>query len=164
MELVKPDFGLFFWMTTSFILLLFLLRKFAWGPILKALNDREEGIQTALSKAESAREEVQQAANKATKLIDEAKIQKEKLIQIAKEDLAAYKKEQQNRINSQIEAQLKDVNEEILRQKRAALDEMKSSVAELSIKIAEKIIQKELEDKDQYNDLIKQNVENLELN
>ena len=101
---------------------------------------------------------------KATKLIDEAKIQKEKLIQIAKEDLAAYKKEQQNRINSQIEAQFKDVSEEILRQNRAALDEMKSSVAELSIKIAEKIIQKELEDKDQYNDLIKQNVENLELN
>ena len=163
MELVKPDIGLLFWMTTCFILLLFLLRKFAWGPILNALDERERGIKTALNQAEEARVEVEQATMKASKLLDEAKREKEHLLQLAKEELLEYKKEQQSKINAQITIQLNSVNEEILQQKRAALDDLKASVAELSIEIAEKIIKKELDSQDQYNALIKQSVEKLEL-
>ena len=58
MELVKPDIGLLFWMTTCFLILLVILRKFAWGPILNALNEREKGIQHALDEASRAREEI----------------------------------------------------------------------------------------------------------
>ena len=163
MELVTPDIGLLFWMTTCFILLLFLLRKFAWGPILNALDERERGIKTALNQAEEARVEVEQATMKAAKLLDEAKREKEHLLQLAKEELLEYKKEQQSKINAQITIQLNSVNEEILQQKRAALDDLKASVAELSIEIAEKIIKKELDSQDQYNALIKQSVEKLEL-
>ncbi|MDC0189267.1 F0F1 ATP synthase subunit B [Flavobacteriales bacterium] len=164
MELVTPDIGLLFWMTTCFILLLFLLRKFAWGPILHALNEREDGIQIALKQAKEARVEVEQATMRASKLLDEAKKEKEHFLQLAKEELLEYKKEQQSKINAQITAQLNNVNEEILQQKRAAVEDLKASVAELSIEIAEKIIKKELDGKDQYNALIKQSVENLELN
>ena len=164
MELVTPDIGLLFWMTTCFILLLVLMRKYAWGPILNALHQREEGIQVALQQAEEARHEVEQAATKASSLLEEAKLEKEKIIQLAKQELSEYKKEQQSKINSQISAQLDSVNEEILQQKRAAIEDLKAGVAELSIEIAEKIIKKELNSKDQYNDLIKQSVENLELN
>jgi len=86
------------------------------------------------------------------------------LLQLAKEELLEYKKEQQSKINAQITTQLNSVNEEILQQKRAALDDLKASVAGLSIEIAEKIIKKELDSQDQYNALIKQSVEKLELN
>ena len=100
MELVTPDIGLLFWMTTCFILLLFLLRKFAWGPILHALNEREDGIQIALKQAEEARVEVEQATMRASKLLNEAKKEKEHFLQLAKEELLEYKKEQQSKINT----------------------------------------------------------------
>ena len=78
--------------------------------------------------------------------------------------MSEYKKEQQNKINIQIETQLGVAKEEITQQKRAALEELKNKVAELSIEIAEKIIQKELENESQHNQLIKESVESLDIN
>ena len=164
MELVQPDIGLLFWMTTCFILLLLLMKKFAWGPILKALNEREQGIQAALDEAEDARREISEATSKVAQILEEGKAVKESLVKAAKEELSEYKREQKDKINTQIESQLESARQEIMQQKRAAVGELKNKVAELSITIAEKIIKKELENEQQHSQLIKDSVESLDLN
>ena len=80
MELVKPDIGLLFWMTICFFILLFMMRRFAWGPILTALNEREKGIQDALNSAEKAREEINSIKQNQDLLEKEARAQREALI------------------------------------------------------------------------------------
>ena len=164
MELVKPDIGLLFWMTTCFILLLFIMKKFAWGPILNALNEREAGIQKSLDEAEIAKKQVEDAVSKVEKILEEGRVEKENIIKIAQQELVDYKLEQQSKINAQISSQLVIAKEEIIQQKRAAVDQLKNKVAELSIEIAEKIIKKELENKEQHNQLIKESVETLDFN
>ena len=163
MELVKPDIGLLFWMTTCFILLLVLMKKFAWGPILKALNEREQSIQTALDQAEEAQKQISEATSKVAQILEQGKKEKEKLIKETQIELSEYKKEQQIKINTQMDAQLNSAKEEIAQQKRAAIGELKNTVAELSIDIAEKILKKELENPNQHNSLIMDSVEDLEI-
>jgi|TARA_B100000427_G_scaffold145775_1_gene121241 F-type H+-transporting ATPase subunit b len=163
MELVKPDIGLLFWMTTCFILLLVLMKKFAWGPILKALNEREQSIQTALDQAEEAQKQISEATSKVAQILEQGKKEKEKLIKETQIELSEYKKEQQSKINTQMDAQLNSAKEEIAQQKRAAIGELKNTVAELSIDIAEKILKKELENPNQHNSLIMDSVEDLEI-
>ena len=163
MELVKPDIGLLFWMTTCFILLLVLMKKFAWGPILKALNEREQSIQTALDQAEEAQKQISEATSRVAQILEEGKKEKEKLIKETQIELSEYKKEQQSKINIQMDAQLKSVKDEIAQQKRAAIGELKNTVAELSIDIAEKILKKELENPNQHNSLIMDSVEDLQI-
>ena len=80
MELVTPGIGLLFWMTVCFLLLLILMRKFAWSPILKALNEREEGIKEALNEAQKARDEITSLKENQDKIVKEAKEQREKMI------------------------------------------------------------------------------------
>ncbi len=164
MELVKPDIGLLFWMTTCFILLLILMRKYAWAPILKALNERERGIQEALDQANEAKQQVTEASSKVAQILEEGRREKEALIKATQNDLAVYKKEQQEKINTQIATQLNSVKEEIIQQKRAAVDELKVEVGKLSIEIAEKILKKELENSDQHNNLIQNSVKSLDIN
>ena len=164
MELVTPDIGLLFWMTTCFIILLILMKKFAWGPILQALNEREQGIQLALEQAEDAKKEVSEASFRVSKILEEGKKEKENLIKITQLELLEYKKNQEQKINAQIESQLDSAKQEIAQQKRAAIDELKLKVGELSLEIAEKIIKKELQNENQHNKLIQDSVESLNLN
>tara|TARA_Y100001968_G_C18977814_1_gene535320 strand:+ start:175 stop:597 length:423 start_codon:yes stop_codon:yes gene_type:complete len=140
------------------------MKKYAWGPILVALHERERGIQEALDGAEGAKKEIAEAASKVEQMLSEGKAEKEALMKLAKEELMEYKNGEQQKINTQIALQMQTVKEEIEQQKRAAVSELKNKVAELSIEIAEKIIKKELRDQSAHNELIKNNVEDLELN
>ena len=163
MELVKPDIGLLFWMTTCFILLLVIMKKFAWGPILKALKEREEGIQSALEEAEEAKKQISEATLKVEKILEEGKKEKEQLVKRTQLELSEYKQEQESKINIQIQGKLDSASEDINQQKRAAIEELRASVAELSIEIAKKILNKELENEAQHDALIKQSVNELEI-
>jgi F-type H+-transporting ATPase subunit b len=163
MDLVKPDIGLLFWMTTCFILLLVLMRKFAWGPILKALDEREQGIQLALDQAEAAKKQIAEATEKVTEILQKGRAEKEELIKATQADLAEYKQEQQTKINAQIESKLDAAKQEILQQKRAALGELTQKVGELSVEIAEKILEKELENHTQSNSIIENSLKGLEI-
>lgn len=163
MDLVKPDIGLLFWMTTCFILLLVLMRKFAWGPILKALDEREQGIQLALDQAEAAKKQIAEATEKVTEILQKGRAEKEELIKATQADLAEYKQEQQIKINAQIESKLDAAKQEILQQKRAALGELTQKVGELSVEIAEKILEKELENHTQSNSIIENSLKGLEI-
>tara|TARA_B100001250_G_scaffold205203_1_gene176160 strand:+ start:429 stop:923 length:495 start_codon:yes stop_codon:yes gene_type:complete len=163
MELVKPDIGLLFWMTTCFILLLVIMKRYAWGPILKALNEREQGIQTALEEAEEAKKHISEATSRVEEILAEGKRQKEDLIKATQLELSEYKKEQEDKISLQIQSKLEAAKEDITQQKRAAVEELKKAVGELSIDIATKILNKELENENQHDAMIKQSVNELEI-
>tara|TARA_B100001250_G_scaffold123740_1_gene105141 strand:+ start:1461 stop:1955 length:495 start_codon:yes stop_codon:yes gene_type:complete len=163
MELVKPDIGLLFWMTTCFILLLFIMKKYAWGPILKALNEREQVIQSALEDAEEAQKQISDATSKVEKILEQGKKEKDNMIKAAQLELSEYKKEQEKKIGTQIQSKLEAAKEDIGQQKRAALDELKLAAGTLSIEIAKKILQKELENESQHDTMIKQSINELEI-
>ena len=102
MELVTPGIGLLFWMLLSFSIVLVLLKKFAWKPILNTLEEREDSIQKALISAEQARSEVAELKSQKEQILNEAKLEREKIIRLAHEETSAYKQEQKIKIDEQV--------------------------------------------------------------
>lgn len=156
MEKLLNEFsiGLFFWQTLLFVLLLLLLRKYAWKPILNAVNDREEGIKNALAAAENAKKEMQNVTADSEKLLKEARAEREAMLKEAreiKEKLIADSKEQ-----AKIEGDkmIKQAQLAIEGEKKAAVAEIKSQVANLSLEIAEKVIREQLSNKDKQLKLV----------
>ena len=158
MEKLISEFsvGLFFWQTMIFVGLLFLLRKYAWGPILGAVNERETSIKDALASAEAARAEMETLQSDNQRIFKEARAEKEALLKEARNtraDLINTAKEE-----AQEEAQkiLAQAQEAIQNEKRAAISELKEQVGSIAMDIAEKVLQKELESKDKQVELIDQ--------
>jgi len=144
--LVKPEIGLVFWMTVSFLVVLFILRKFAWGPILKGLKDRETSIEDALNEAKKAREEIAAMNARNEDLMREAREEREVLLKEARDirdkEIATAKE----RAKAEAEALLARARTDIQNEKNAAITEMKNQVAELSIQVAERILREKLAD------------------
>ena len=161
MELVKPDIGLLFWMTICFLILLIMLRRFAWGPILKALSDRERGIQHALDEAQKARKEVNSLQDSQQEIINEAKQQRELIINEAKKFAEKYKSTQKEIVDKEMSKRLELVQDAIQKEKQAAMDSIKKSVATLSLEIAEKILERQLEKDGAQEELINNSLEKL---
>ena len=157
MEKLISEFslGLFFWQSAIFLGLLFLLRKFAWKPILNAVNEREASIKDALDSAEQARIEMENLQSENQRLLKEARKEKEFLIKEAlktkNQIIGEAKKEAQN----EAEKILSQAQESIKSEKKAALKELKNQVGSIAIDIAEKVINKELDSKDKQMNLIK---------
>jgi F-type H+-transporting ATPase subunit b len=138
--------GLFFWQLILFIGLVLLLKKFAWGPILKSVGEREEGIKSALDEAENARKEMQNLNADNARILKEARAERDVLLKEAREMkdtiIAEAKEEAQvqaNKVVAQAQATIQA-------EKQAAISEIKTQVAELSISIAEKVVRGELAD------------------
>ena len=148
MELITPDPGLFLWTVILFLALFFLLRRFAWKPILNALHEREESIASSLAEAENAKAEMAKLQSDNESLLREARAEREKIMQEAskardemikkaKDEAAAAGAKEREKARLQIESE-----------KNAALNEIKNTAATLAVEIAEKILRKEFEDKD----------------
>ncbi|OFX28130.1 MAG: ATP synthase F0 subunit B [Bacteroidetes bacterium GWA2_31_9] len=164
MELVQPGIGLVFWMLLSFTLLLIILRKFAWKPILKALKDRENSIENALQSAQKAKEQMEQLTSDNEKIINEAKKERDRLMREArevKEKIISDAKEQ-----ALIEAhKLTEASRQAIEnEKAAAMTEIKNLVATLSIEIAEKIMRQSLENNDKQKELIQSLLNDVKMN
>ena len=141
------SFGLFFWQILLFVLLLLLLKKYAWKPILEALNSREEGIQNALDEADKARQEMVDLKSSNEKILKEARAERDGLLKDArmiKEKMITEAKDEAKAQSNKIIQQAKQTIEN---EKLAAITELKNQVAELSIGIAEKIMKDELSNK-----------------
>jgi len=141
------SFGLFFWQIVLFVLLLLLLKKYAWGPILDALNSREEGIQNALDEADKARQEMVDLKSSNETILKEARAERDGLLKDArmiKEKMITEAKDEAKTQSNKIIEQAKQTIEN---EKLAAITELKNQVAELSIGIAEKIMKDELSNK-----------------
>ena len=148
MDLVTPDIGLIFWTTVSFAILYFILAKFAWKPILGAVNEREKLIKDALSAAEKAKEEMVNLKADNEKILNEAKLQRESLLKEAREIkskiIADAESEATEKANKLVEAAKTAIENE----KSAAMKELQNTVVDLSFNIAEKLLSKELDNKE----------------
>lgn len=145
MELLTPDVGLVFWTTIAFLLLVFLLKKFAWKPILQTLRIREESIDEALKAAENAREEMSELKADNEKLLVKAREERELLLKDASKAASMIKDAAKNDTEVITKRMMEDAKAGIEAEKQSALAEIRSQVANLSIEIAEKIIRKNLE-------------------
>ena len=150
MEQLIEEFSLwlFFWQILLFVALVFLLWRYAWKPILNAVNDREEGIKNALAAAEEAKKEMQNVTADSEKLLKEARAERETMLKEArdiKDKIVADAKEL-----AQVEGDklIKQAQATIESEKKAAVTDIKNQVAELSVEIAEKIIKDQLASKD----------------
>ncbi|WP_299548700.1 F0F1 ATP synthase subunit B [Seonamhaeicola sp.] len=139
--------GLFFWQAVLFLALVFLLRKFAWKPILDSVSSREEGIKDALEAAENAKKEMENLQADNEKLLKEARAEREAMLKEArdiKNKMIEDAKEEANEAAAKLMAQAQATIET---EKKAAISELKSQVANLSIEIAEKVVRDELSNK-----------------
>lgn len=156
MDKLITDFslGLFFWQTLLFIVLVFFLRKYAWKPILSAVEEREEGIKNALDSAEKARAEMENLNADNERILAEAKKERDRLLKEAREIKEQTILDAKNKAIIESEKIINSAKEEIDNQKMKALIELKNHVAGLSIDIAENILRSELSDKNKHRKTI----------
>jgi F-type H+-transporting ATPase subunit b len=164
MDLVTPGIGLIFWQVIAFLILLVVLKKYAWKPILNAIKSREERIKGALSSAEEAKEEMQKLKADNDAIIKEAKDERNKLLQEAREIKTQMIEDAKAQAGDEAKKIIESAKLKIESEKEAAISEIKKLVATLSIDIAEKILKKELDDKKEQQVLISSSLEDLKLN
>ncbi|MFL2597691.1 MAG: F0F1 ATP synthase subunit B [Flavobacteriaceae bacterium] len=156
MEKLISEFslGLFFWQTLIFVGLIFLLKKYAWKPILSAVNEREASIKDALEAAKEARSEMESLQSDNQRILKEARAQKEALLKEAR----SIRSEMINtaKVEAQSEANkiLSQAQEAIQNEKRTAVNELKDHVSSIALDIATKVLQNELESKDKQMQLV----------
>lgn len=164
MELVKPDFGLVFWMTISFLIVVFILRKFAWGPILTALKERETSIMDALNSAKKAKEEVANMKAENERILQEARNERDKMLKEARDTKDAIVNEARTKAQVEGDRIITIAREAIQNEKMAAITELKNQVATLSIEIAEKVIRQQLAGDDKQKALVNDLLKDVKLN
>ena len=154
MDLVTPDIGLIFWTTISFAILYFILSKFAWKPILGAVNEREKSIKDALSAAEKAKEEMVNLKADNEKILNEAKLQRESLLKEAREIKSKIIADAEIQATEKANKLIDAAKTAIENEKSAAMKELQNTVVDLSFNIAEKLLTKELDNKEKQLDNI----------
>lgn|SRR5690554_4977251 len=164
MELVTPDFGLALWTTLAFLILLGILRKFAWKPILNALDEREATITNALSSAELAREEMKKLQAQNEDLLREARIERDKILKEARDAKDSIISESKTKAQLEADKIMIAARENIQHEKMAAISDLKNQVAQLSIEIAEKILKDQLSNNEEQKKLVKSLMDNVNLN
>lgn len=156
--------GLFFWQTLLFLALLFVLRKFAWKPILNAVNEREQKIADSLEQAEKAQQEMAMLKAQNEDLLKEARAERDAMIKDAKETATRMVEEAKSAAKEEGAKQLVAAREAIASEKAAAIAELKTQVASFSIEIAEKLVRGELAAADKQKALADKLVEDINMN
>jgi F-type H+-transporting ATPase subunit b len=162
--LVLPDIGLVFWNTIAFLVLLIVLGKFAWKPMLKAINERESGISEALLKADKMKAEITAMQNENEVLLAKAREERAIIIKEAKEASEKMVNEAKEKAKSEYDRILADAQMAIHQQKNAAITDVKNQVGALVIDVAEKVLRKELSNKAEQEAYIKQLADGVKLN
>ena len=147
MSLINPGLGLIFWMTLALLIVLFVLKKFAWKPIMSALKDREQSIEESLQAAERARDEMKELKLDNEKLLREAKDERDAILREARAIKEKIIDEAKDRANAEAANVVESAKKRIENEKKAAVVEIKNLIASYSIAIAEKLLREELKDK-----------------
>ncbi len=158
------SFGLFFWQTIIFVGLILLLKKFAWKPILDAVNEREEGIKNALLSAENARKEMQNLQSDNQRILQEARMERDTMLKEAREMKEKMIADSKNEAQTQGLKMIEQAKVAIESEKNAAMAELKAQVSTLSIEIAEKLLKDELSNKDAQVKLVEKMLGDSKLN
>jgi F-type H+-transporting ATPase subunit b len=156
--------GLFFWQSILFIALLFLLRKFAWKPILNAVNEREDSIQEALDSAKEAKLEMAKLKSSNEDLLNEARAERDAMLKEARTIKDGIVAEAKTNASEEADKIIATAKESIHHEKMAAITELKNQVAGLSIEIAEKILKDELSSAEKQKAIIDNVVKDINLN
>jgi F-type H+-transporting ATPase subunit b len=156
--------GLFILQTALFIALIFLLKKFAWKPILDAVNEREEGIKNALQSAESAKKEMQNLKSGNEKLLADARAERDALMKEAREIKDKMINDAKTEAQAAGEKMIAQAKASIESEKNAAMADLKNQVSSLSLEIAEKVLRDELSNKDSQTKLVEKMLGDAKLN
>ena len=163
MDLVTPDIGLLVWTGISFGLLYLILKKFAWGPILGAVNEREQSIKDALEAADKAKEEMEILKADNEKILKEARAEKEALLKEAREIKSKLISDAEEEAKRKSKKMVDEAKTAIQNEKNSAMNELRNTVVDLSIGIAEKVISEELADNDKQLKMIEDILEDSKL-
>ncbi|MEN9336869.1 MAG: hypothetical protein RLZZ500_1856 [Bacteroidota bacterium] len=158
------EFGLFFWQVLIFVGLILLLKKFAWKPILDAVNEREEGIKNALQSAEQARKDMENLKSDNEKLLADARAERDTLLKEAREIKEKMINEAKADAQAQGEKMIEQAKAAIEGEKNAAMAELKNQVSALSLEIAEKLLKDELSNKEAQTKLVEKMLGDAKLN
>ncbi len=158
------SFGLFIWQTIIFVGLIFLLKKFAWKPILDAVNEREEGIKNALLSADNARKEMQNLQADNQRILQEARLERDAMLKEAREMKEKTIADSKNEAQIQGLKMIEQAKAAIESEKNAAMAELKAQVATLSLEIAEKLLKDELSNKESQVKLVEKMLGDAKLN
>lgn len=158
------SFGLFIWQTIIFVGLILLLKKFAWKPILDAVNEREEGIKNALLSADNARKEMQNLQSDNQRILQEARMERDSLLKEAREMKDKMVADAKNEAQAQGLKMIEQAKAAIESEKNAAMSELKLHVSTLSLEIAEKLLKDELSNKEAQVKLVEKMLGDAKLN
>lgn len=164
MNLLIPEVGLLVWNTIAFLVLVFLLGKFAWKPIMKGIHDREQSIDEALNKAELARQEMARLSSQNEELMKQAREERDQILKEAKSLKDSIVNEAKNQAQAEGAKLIEKARIEIENQKKAALAELKGQVSALSLDIAERVLRTQLDDKAKQQELVNNLLKDVELN
>lgn len=162
--LVLPDYGLVIWSTLAFLILLLLLSKFAWKPIMAAISERESGIADALLQADKMKAEMASLKNENEVMMNQAREERATMIKEAKAASDKMIAEAKDRAKAEYDKIIADAQQAILQQKNAALTDVKNQVGALVIEVSEKILRRELANKAEQESYIQQLAEVVKLN
>lgn len=164
MQLLTPGVGLIIWQIIVFVLLLLVLGKLAWKPIISSLRERERSIQDALDTAEKARHEMSQLRSDNEKLLNEARVERDRILREAREISNKIREEAQQDAKKTADKIVDDARAAINIEKQAALKEVKVQVAMFSLEIAEKLMKKNLAGDKAQKELVESYVQDLKTN
>ena len=159
--LVQPDPGLFFWTILTFLPLVFLLKKFAWGPLLKALEARQETIRKSLDDAEQAKQELTRLQDESAQIIAEARAEAQSIVTKSRAEAERVREDLKEKAKNEADAILKNAERQIHLETDRAVQQIRQEVVELSLNVASKLIRKNLTQED--NDaLIQESLSQIE--
>lgn len=164
MGIIEPGIGLLFWMTLTFVILLFLLAKFAWKPIVNAINDRETSIVDALNQATLARKEMEILKEDNERIIREAKIERDAILKEAREIKDRIVGEAKDVAKAEGDKMIEAAKQTINAEKNAAMADIKTQIGTLSVNIAESILKQKLDNSEAQNELVQNYLNKSNLN
>jgi len=164
MDLLTPEIGLFIWTLIAFLFVLFILRKFAWKPILKTLNERETGIADSIAAAEKVKEEMKQMQAQNETLLAQAREERSHLLKEAKETKDRIISEAKEQAKAEANRIMEDTRLQIEQQKNAAMTAVKNEIGNLAVEVAEKILRKQLSNQEAQQGLVEMLAEDIKLN
>lgn len=164
MDLILPSSGLIFWQLFAFLALLFILKKFAWKPMLAAIEERESSINNALKAAETARNEMANLKAENEKLLADARLERDIILKKAQDASVKMIDDAKNEAIKAGALMIENAKAVIETEKKAALAEVKTQVATLSLEVTEKLLRKNLSDDKSQKDLVDGFIKELKLN
>jgi F-type H+-transporting ATPase subunit b len=164
MELVTPGIGLIFWMTIAFGLVLWVLAKYAWKPIMNAIEERERNIDNALQQAEMAKKEIETFRVNNQELINQARIERDNMLRETVQLKEKIMLEAKEKAAQESEKLIQKTREQLELEKKAVIADLKSQVGKLSIEIAEKLLEREMKDKETHREYLEELIKEVKLN